>query len=133
MLYTQFESDGVICATQLRSNVFTFAVDYIDPSSRSTKDSWHGEAISFTQHLESKTDGIERCSVQLSDTALLVLQPLPKEYTTVQHHFVFKSIDVYIPRLPKRTDLVPFGISLIWYHAQLNRQVALSKKGSSIK
>ena len=36
----QFESDGVICPTKLRLNVFTtFAVDNIDhsPSSRSTK------------------------------------------------------------------------------------------------
>ena len=38
-VYTQFESDGVICPTKLRLNVFTFAVDNIDhnPSSRSAK------------------------------------------------------------------------------------------------
>ena len=61
-----FESDGVVCPTKLRSNVFiTFAVDNIDrnPSSRSAKDTWHGTAIPSTQHLESKTDGIKHCSV----------------------------------------------------------------------
>ena len=82
-IYTQFESDGVICATKLCSNVFTkFAVDNTDhnPSSRSTKDSWHGAAISSTQHLESKVEGMKRCSVQLSDTALIVLQPQKKTF-----------------------------------------------------
>ena len=65
-IYRQFESDGVICVTKLCSNVFTtFAVDNIDhnPNSRFAKYSWHETAISSTQHLESKTDGIKRCSV----------------------------------------------------------------------
>ena len=100
----QFESDGVVCPTKFRSNVFTTsAVDYIDhnPNSLSTKGSWHGTAIFSTQHLESKTDGIKCCSVQLAATASKVLQPLPKEYMTV-HHFVLKSTDVYIPHFPKR-------------------------------
>ena len=66
-------------------------------------------------------DGIKRCSVQLAHATLMVLQPLPKECTTV-HPFVFISTDFYVPRLPKRKDMVPFGISLIWYHAQLKRQ-----------
>ena len=100
----QFESDGVVCPTKFCSNVFTTsAVDYIDhnPNSLSTKGSWHGTAIFSTQHLESKTDGIKCCSVQLAATASKVLQPLPKEYMTV-HHFVLKSTDVYIPHFPKR-------------------------------
>ena len=100
----QFESDGVVCPTKFRSNVFTTsAVDYIDhnPNSLSTKGSWHGMAIFSTQHLKSKTDGIKCCSVQLAATASKVLQPLPKEYMTV-HHFVLKSTDVYIPHFPKR-------------------------------
>ena len=120
-------------------NVFTtFALDNIDynSSSRSAKDSWDRTAISSTQHLESKTHGIKRCSVQLADAALIVLLPLPKEYTTM-HHFVFKSTDVYVPCLPKRKDMVPFGISLIWCHAQLKRQTNayffMQKKRRSIK
>ena len=102
----QFESDGVVCPTKLRSNVFTtFAIDNIDhnPSSGSAKDFWHRTAISSTQHLESKTDGIKCCSVQLAATASKFLQPLPKEYMTV-HPFELKSTDVYVPRLPKRKD-----------------------------
>ena len=48
---TQFESDGVVCPTKLRSNVFTtFAVDNIDhnPSFCSAKDSCHRIAIYST-------------------------------------------------------------------------------------
>ena len=100
-VYTQFESDGVICPTKLCSNVFTtFAVDNINnnPSFHSAKDSWYGTAI-------------------ISSTQ----QPLQKEYATV-HLFLFKLTDIYAPRLPKRKDIVPFGISLIWCHAQLKRQ-----------
>ena len=57
-----------------------FAVNNIDhnPSSRSAKDIWHGRAVSSTRHLQSKTDGIKRCYVQLADTALIFLQSLPK-------------------------------------------------------
>ena len=45
----------------------------------------------------------------------------PKGIQTV-HSFVLKSTDVYIPYLFKRKDLVPFGISMIWYHAELKKQ-----------
>ena len=65
-IYTQFESDGLISATKLWSNVFiTFAVDNIahNPIPRSEIDSWHGTAICSTQCFESKTDEIKRCSV----------------------------------------------------------------------
>ena len=53
-VYTQFESDGVICATKLCSNVFTtFAVYNIDHNarSRSTKASWDGTSNFSTKHL----------------------------------------------------------------------------------
>ena len=54
-VYTQFESDGVISATKLCSNLFTaFAVNNIghNPGSCSAKDSRYGTAVSLTQHLE---------------------------------------------------------------------------------
>ena len=60
ILCTQFESDAVIYPTKLRSNVLTTCnVDNIDhnQSCLSAKDSWHGTAISSTEHFESKTDG----------------------------------------------------------------------------
>ena len=110
-VYTQFESDGVICC----SNVFIiFALRNIDhnPSSPSTEDSWDGTANSLTKHLESKTHGIKRCSAQSAHAALIVLQHLPKEYTTV-YPFVFRSTDVYVPRLHKRKDMVPSDILMI--------------------
>ena len=75
-VYTQFGSDGIICATKLCSNVFTtFALDNIDhnPSPCSTKDFWDGTASSSTKHLESKTHGTKRCSVQLAHAASIVL------------------------------------------------------------
>ena len=123
-VYTQFESDGVVCATKLCSNVFgTFGLDNTDPSpsSHSTNDSRDRTASSSTKYLKSKTHGIKCCWVQLAHAAFIVLKILPKEYMTV-HPFVFKSADVYAPRFPKRKDMVPFGISQIWYHAQLKRQ-----------
>ena len=88
----QFESDGVVSPTKLCSNIFTtFAVDNIDhnPSSRSAKSSWHETTIFSTRHLESDTDGIKRCFVQLAATASKVLQSLPKEYTIEQCTLLF--------------------------------------------
>ena len=103
--------------------MFSFALRNIDhnPSSPSTEDSWDGTANSLTKHLESKTHGIKRCSAQSAHAALIVLQHLPKKYTTV-YPFVFRSTDVYVPRLHKRKDMVPFDILMIQYHEQLKRQ-----------
>ena len=84
------------------------------------KESWHTPAVSSTEYFESKTHEIKSCYLQLADAGLIDLQPVPKVGTTV-HPFVFKSTSAYVQRLPKRKYMVLFGISLIWYHAQLKR------------
>ena len=59
----QFKEEGVVCPAKLKKSLFTTAnVDNIDhnPSSRTAKDSFHGTAISLTQHPDTETDGIDR-------------------------------------------------------------------------
>lgn len=49
----RFKQDGVVCPPKLRRNLFTTgALDNIDhnPSATTAKDSFHGTAISLTQH-----------------------------------------------------------------------------------
>ena len=117
ILCTQFESDAVIYPTKLRSNVLTTCnVDNIDhnQSCLSAKDSWHGTAVSSTEHFESKTDG---------QTGKALFYPprrfcsLSQRYTRWWIPFFKKSTGVYVPRLPKRRDLAPFGISQTRYLA----------------
>ncbi len=65
----QYEQNGVVCPSILRSRVFTtYAVDNIDhnPSSRTARDSWHGTAISATQHLIDEDDGVQQPPLQLA-------------------------------------------------------------------
>jgi len=59
----QFEADGVVCPSKLKTSLFTTgSVDNIDhnPSSRTVKDSFHGTAISLTEHPTNDLDGIDR-------------------------------------------------------------------------
>ena len=56
----QFEEDGIVCPASLHLNIFsTFAVDNLNPSSRTATNSWHETAISATQHINSAHDGIQ--------------------------------------------------------------------------
>ena len=59
----QVEGDNIVSPSILRLHLFTtHAVENVDhnPSSRSTKDSFHGTAITATQHLEVVGDGNQR-------------------------------------------------------------------------
>ena len=90
----QFTSEGIVCPPILRKGVFTTAcVDNIDhnPSSRTAKESFHGTAISITQHLENSKDGIKRptTAIDSSSNKYRSLRQLPASYTTV-HPFVLK-------------------------------------------
>ena len=91
-----------------------FPVDNIDHkfSSCSAKCSWHGRAISSTQHLESKTDELKDCYVQLVKHCFKGFTASPKGIQ-IGHPSALKSTDVSAPHLFKKTDLVPLGISLI--------------------
>ena len=85
----QFHRDQVVCPTQLRSNVFTTAaVDNIDhnPSSTTAKDSFHGTAISLTQHPCFVGDGTERNLPDVgteSEGTLAAIDDLPTYYTEI--------------------------------------------------
>ena len=60
------EQEVVVCPMKLRKYIFTTGnVDNIDhnPSSRTAKDSFHGTAISLTQHPSKNVDEDDRSSV----------------------------------------------------------------------
>ena len=127
----QFESNGVICPTKLCLNVFTtFAADNIDhnPPSCSAKYFWYETAISSKKQLESKTHGIRRCSVHLTDTPLKVLPPLLKRYRqctplklTCVFFFIFVPFqeEIFSP-IWHLIDLVPCTIGEADKHTYLN-------------
>ena len=58
----RFQNDGLVCPPELKRNIFTTAcVDNIhhSPSSRTAKESFHGTAISLTQHRKTEDEGID--------------------------------------------------------------------------
>ena len=68
------EKDGLACPSKLRNGVFTTAaVDNIDhnPSSTSSQNSFHGTAISLSQHQTTKKSGTERIT-DVSDASRCV-------------------------------------------------------------
>ena len=76
----RFENEGFACPPLLCKRVFTtYAVDNIDhnPSSRTARDSWHGTAISATQHLQCVNDGEERSRINLSTAKKNCINKLP--------------------------------------------------------
>ena len=85
-----FEQDGVVCPTVLRDGVYTTGnLDNIDhnPSSTSSQDSFHGTALSLTQHPSSEDNGTLRTHniVESSDVTpkLKTIKPLPDTYMHV--------------------------------------------------
>ena len=69
-----------------------------NPSSRTAKDSWHGTAISASQHLENKDDGCVRPSLELQNDKIQskTLKQLPTEYTSISP-YVLKKKDIIAP------------------------------------
>ena len=96
----QFEKDGVVCPQLLRKQLFTtFAVDNIDhnPSSRNAKDSWHGTAISATQHPYFINEGTARECVPYQKDGL-TMKKLPDTYTMIKP-FSLKCTDIVAPKV----------------------------------
>ena len=94
----QFEKDGLICPPSLRSTIFTMhAVENIDhnPTSRTAKDSWHGTAISTSQHLTDKDDGSIRqpLKFQMDKIQSKTLKQLPTYYTSISP-YVLKTKNI---------------------------------------
>ena len=85
----QFETDGAVCPTALREGLFTTGnLDNLDhnPSSTTSKSSFHGTAISMTQHPTHNQEGTKRNKVKHaveSSETTKTLKPLPEAYVEV--------------------------------------------------
>ena len=67
-----YEEEGVVCPPNLKKCVFTTAaVDNLDhnPSSTTASDSFHGTAVSLTNHLSDECPGTERDSLYFCNLA----------------------------------------------------------------
>ena len=83
-----FEKEGVVCPTSLRRGLFTTGnLDNIDhdPSSTSARTSFHGTAMSLTQHCSESNGGILRTHEHVTYDAprAKTIKPLPERYTVV--------------------------------------------------
>ena len=84
----RFEIEQVVCPTSLRKGLFTTAaVDNIDhnPSSTTSKDSFHGTGISLFQHFSNQLPGEEREAVTLEQTTsgTKAVSQLPESFTNL--------------------------------------------------
>ena len=98
---SQFRREGIACPSLLHQGVFTtHATDNInhDPSSRSSRDSFHGTAVTATQHLIKVNDGQIRTPSPFVRSSGLPVEKLPSDYTTVQR-FALAKKDLYAKSL----------------------------------
>ena len=83
----QFHQDHVVCPPKLRSKVFTSAaVDNIDhnPTSTTSKETFHGTGISLIQHPTFNGEGIDRStSTEGRSVGFKSVDNLPHFYTEV--------------------------------------------------
>lgn len=101
----QFEEEGVVCPSKLKKSLFTTgSVDNIDhnPSSRTAKDSFHGTAISLTQHPTIDFAGIDRNRV-------LINADVPKRKTVSNLPDSYSGIQPYTEQESKKDYFVPGG------------------------
>jgi len=80
----------------------TGAVDNIDhnPSSRTAKDSFHGTAITLTQHPDLNSAGVKRSQACLDPNApkTKTVSKLPDSYTNIVPVLEEAKKDVYVPK-----------------------------------
>ena len=99
----QFEKDGLVCPLDLRKDLFTTGcVDNIDhdPSSRTAKDSFHGTAISITQHPTADSQGVKRGKVvlDLKASKSRVISNLPDSYTNITPFDSHTKKDLFVTK-----------------------------------
>lgn len=108
-----------MCPSKLKRSLFTTAnVDNIDhnPSARTAKDSFHGTAVSLTQHPSTDREGIARDRVVISSDLpkKKTLTDLPESYTDVQPVAVQVKKDCYVPKgcksVKPSSDLIGEGM-----------------------
>ena len=84
-----YEEQNIVCPPKLKKDILTDAsVDNIDhnPSARTAKDSFHGTAISFTQHPCENTPGTDRGIVVINPSVPKQkgILELPAQYTNLE-------------------------------------------------
>lgn len=109
-----YERQQVVCPPKLKGDLFTTGcVDNIDhnPSSRTATDSFHGTAISLTQHPSPEGLGTDRDIVVIDPNAAKtkVISALPRTYTDIQPVQI-QTKDPFVPAtqgpVKPATDLV---------------------------
>ena len=106
----QFLLDGVVCPPKMRKGLLTMgAVDNLDhdPSSTTSKDSFHGTGISLIQLPSLEFTGEERDVVVTQASSTKVIAPLPEKYTSVLPA-ALKTKDFIVPAVQgcaRLTDL----------------------------
>ena len=89
----RYNSNEIVCPSRLKFGVLTtVAIDNIDQSTSSmtATTSFHGTAISITQHPLSSDDGVEQEPLQIKESSNTKLDSLPHHYTYVPE-VVFKE------------------------------------------
>ena len=104
-LCAQFDRDGLVCPTKLKTDVFTAgAVDNIDhnQTARNAMDSFHGTAISMVQFPTQEKPGTDRQPILINNDCINrnALNLLPAEYSEV-HPVVLNKTDLLAPKLSK--------------------------------
>ena len=98
-----YEETNNICPPKLRNGLFTTGcVDNTDhdPSSRTAKDSFHGTAITLTQHPEENRSGENRAITKIDPNIIKQkrLLELPKSYTEIRP-VALKVNDFHAPKI----------------------------------
>ena len=81
-----YEQEKALCPPELKGGLFTSAaVDNIDhnPSSTTSRDSFHGTGISLFQHPDENCSGIQRVVIANQDNLHPRKSNLPESYTSV--------------------------------------------------
>ena len=105
------------CPPGLSKGLFTTAaVDNIDhnPSSNTSTDSFHGTAISLTQHYSAESSAVPVCRENFNMSDCKTLKPLPSSYTTVLPAVLTKKH----PEIPELNlfSVCCFGNHVVWRH-----------------
>ena len=93
----RYTEQNLVCPTTLKVNlVTTMAIDNIDQSTSSTtaKSSFHGTAISITQHPEEDNLGLPQQPTVIVKSDSLQLKPVPEYYTVIQDVILPSNIDI---------------------------------------
>jgi len=83
----EYDRTGVVCPPNLKQGLFTTGnLDNIDhnPSSVTSKDDFHGTAISVTQHVFQDTPMTEHVNLPLQSTKDRKVNALPEKYKDIQ-------------------------------------------------